>query len=75
MNILLESARRSETPPKSLGAIWKAPGLSVLPLSLDGCVAAAELLQIHDDPFDRFIIAGAKPNGWEVVTADGRFEE
>ncbi len=50
-------------------------GLTVLPLGLDVCIAAAKLPPIHDDPFDRFIIATAKLNDWLVVTADGRFEE
>ena len=50
-------------------------GLTVVPLGLDVCIAAAELPAIHDDPFDRFVIATAKLNDWVVVTADGRFEE
>ena len=50
-------------------------GLTVLPLGLDVCITAAKLPRIHDDPFDRFIIAAAKLNDWVVVTADGRFEE
>jgi len=39
------------------------------------CIGAAKLPPIHDDPFDRFIIAAAKLNDWAVVTGDGRFEE
>ena len=50
-------------------------GLTILPLGLDVCIAAAKLPPIHDDPFDRFIIAAAKLNDWVVVTADGRFEQ
>lgn len=50
-------------------------GLTVLPLGLDVCLAAAKLPPIHDDPFDRFIIAAARLNDWPVVTADARFEE
>ena len=50
-------------------------GLTVLPLDLEACIAAAQLPPIHDDPFDRFIIATAKVNNLTVVTADGRFEE
>lgn len=49
--------------------------LTVLPLGLDVCIAAAKLRPIHDDPFDRFIIATAKLNNLAVVTADERFEE
>ena len=50
-------------------------GLTVLPLDLEICIATAKLPPIHDDPFDRFIIATAKLNGLTVVTADERFEE
>jgi PIN domain nuclease of toxin-antitoxin system len=50
-------------------------GLSVLPLALNVCIAAAQLPSIHDDPCDRFIVATAKMSGLTVVTADERFEE
>ena len=50
-------------------------GLTVLPLDLEICIATAKLPPIHDDPFDRFIIATAKLNDLSVVTADERFEE
>ena len=50
-------------------------GLSILPLDLEICIANAKLPPIHDDPFDRFIIATAKLNDLSVVTADERFEE
>ena len=49
-------------------------GLSVLPLEINVCIAAAELPPIHDDPCDRFIIATAKLNDFSVVTKDERFE-
>ena len=48
-------------------------GLSVLPLDLAACIAAAELPWIHNDPCDRFIIATAKLNDLTVVTADEHF--
>ena len=50
-------------------------GLTVLPLELNVCIAAAELPRIHDDPCDRFIIATAKLNDLTVVTADEQFEK
>jgi PIN domain nuclease of toxin-antitoxin system len=49
--------------------------LALLPLGLDVCIAAAKLPHIHDDLFDRFIIATAKLNNLAVVTADERFGE
>ena len=48
-------------------------GLSVLPLELAVCIAAAALPRIHDDPCDRFIIATAKLNDLTAVTADEHF--
>ena len=36
-------------------------------------MAAGELPPIHDDPFDRFIIATAKLNDLAVVTTDEHF--
>ena len=50
-------------------------GLTILPLDLEVCIAAAKLPPSHDDPFDRFIIATAKLNDLTVVTADEQFEE
>ncbi len=50
-------------------------GLTMLPLEVDVCIAAAELPHIHDDPCDRFIIAAAKLNNFPVVTNDERFEK
>ena len=50
-------------------------GLTILPLDLEACIAAAKLPPIHDDPFDRFIIATAKSNDLTVVTADEQFGE
>lgn len=47
--------------------------LVMLPLTLDICIAGAELPPIHDDPCDRFIIAAAKRNDLTVVTTDDRF--
>lgn len=50
-------------------------GLAVVPLELDVCIATAQLPPIHDDPFDRFIIATAKLHDLTVVTVDERFDK
>ncbi|MSU61591.1 MAG: type II toxin-antitoxin system VapC family toxin [Pedosphaera sp.] len=50
-------------------------GLTILPLGLDVCIAAAKLPPIHDDPFDRFIIAAAKLHDLTVVIRDEQFEK
>lgn len=58
-----------------LGKIVAHHGLTVLPLEVDVCIAAAELPHIHNDPCDRFIIAAARLNNFAVVTNDERFEK
>ena len=50
-------------------------GLTVLPLDLNICIAAAQLPPIHNDPCDRFIIATARLNDLAVVTTDENFEK
>ncbi len=50
-------------------------GLTVLPLELDVCIAAAGLSPIHDDPCDRFIVAAATLQDLTVVTTDEQFEK
>ena len=57
------------------GRVAEHHGLTILPLGLDVCIAAAKLPPIHDDPFDRFIIAAAKLNDLTVVTTDEQFEK
>ena len=50
-------------------------GLTVLPLELNVCIAAAELPPLHNDPCDRFIIGAAKLHDLTVVTGDEQFEQ
>ena len=50
-------------------------GLTVLPLALDVCIAAAGLPPLHDDPCDRFMIAAAQRHDLTVVTTDEQFEK
>ena len=57
------------------GRVMEHHGLTILPLGLDVCIAAAKLPPIHDDPFDRFIIAAAKLHDLTVVTTDEQFEK
>jgi Uncharacterized protein conserved in bacteria len=63
-------------PPRSwVEKVAEHHGLTILPLDLNVCMAAAELPRIHDDPCDRFIIATAKLHDLTVVTADEQFEK
>jgi PIN domain nuclease of toxin-antitoxin system len=49
-------------------------GLTLLPLDLNICIAAAQLPPIHDDPCDRFILSTAIAHDLPVVTRDEQFE-
>jgi len=60
---------------KWFGQVVDHHGLTILPLALDVCIAAAKLPAVHDDPFDRFIIATAKLHDLTVVTTDEQFEK
>ncbi len=60
---------------KWFGQVLEHHGLTILSLELESCIAAAELPKIHDDPFDRFIIAAAKRHDLTVVTTDEQFEK
>jgi PIN domain nuclease of toxin-antitoxin system len=48
-------------------------GLTELPIDAALCVAATELPHHHRDPFDRFIIAGARRLRVPVITIDPKF--
>lgn len=45
-----------------------------LPIMIDDAVAAAELPELHKDPWDRLLIAQAKRGGLLMVTHDAMFE-
>ncbi len=47
--------------------------ITVLKLTADDMLQAAELPWLHKDPADSFIIATALKNGFKVVTSDGNF--
>jgi len=49
--------------------------LTVLPVTKSIAIYAAELPEIHRDPFDRIIISTAALNNMRVVTADKVFSE
>ncbi len=44
--------------------------LTILPIALDHALLAAELPQLHKDPFDRLLIAQARVEGAILVTGD-----
>ena len=77
--IAIKAAKRKlklpSAPQEWFDKVVEHHGLAVLPLDLHGCIAAAQLPPIHNDPCDRFIIATAKLHDLTVVTTDERFEK
>ena len=49
-----------------------ANGFELLSISAEHAVAAARLPRLHDDPFDRVLVAQAVAEGLIVVTRDER---
>jgi PIN domain nuclease of toxin-antitoxin system len=64
------------TPPAEwFHAIIKHHDLTVLDLSASICFLATELPPIHNDPFDRLIIATARSHQMTVISSDSIFNE
>lgn len=64
------------TPPAEwFKAIIQHHGLTVFDLSAPICFSASELPPIHNDPFDRLIIATARTHQMPVITADSIFNQ
>jgi PIN domain nuclease of toxin-antitoxin system len=53
----------------------KANGLAELPVTLTHALEVDQLPTIHKDPFDRLLIAQAKAEGAELVSADRVFSQ
>jgi len=62
------------SPQKWFETIIAHHDLRCTPLSMDLCIAAAQLPPLHNDPCDRFIIATAISKDWPIVTADKIFK-
>jgi PIN domain nuclease of toxin-antitoxin system len=45
-------------------------GIEEIPVDVLTSIVANELPPLHDDPFDRVIIATAQINGYEIITPD-----
>ncbi len=62
-------------PAEFLERARAAHGLRELPVTGEIAHAAADLPDVHNDPFDRIIIATAQVCGAPVVSMDGHFEK
>lgn len=56
--------------PRRLWRMLLANGYRELPVASEHAVAVAELPPLHKDPFDRILLAQARTEGIELLTAD-----
>ena len=59
-----------EPPTSFVTSILVASGISQLPVTVIDACAVAELPLHHKDPFDRVLVAQARTNGLQLMTAD-----
>ncbi len=59
-------------PAELLDVVTREMRMEPIPISFAACIAAAELPPIHNDPFDRLLIAQARALRVPILTADPR---
>lgn len=59
--------------PEGFAAECIDRGFDELPIAFTHSEAAGRLPRLHDDPFDRMLIAQATLDGFDIVTADDAF--
>ena len=57
-----------------LTAVLKAVGFDPLAIDVEHALAAGALPPVHQDPFDRMLVAQARAEGLTVVTRDDVFD-
>ncbi len=68
--IAIKQATGKLKGPKDLPERVRDSGLVELPITIEHSLAAARLPRLHNDPFDRMLIAQALINGLTLVTRD-----
>lgn len=63
------------TAPDDLLDQIHGQGFTAWPITLEDGAAAADLPRLHDDPFDRVLIAQAQRRGATVASVDRRFAD
>jgi len=61
--------------PDDLGVAMEANRFLPLPITIPHALAVASLPPIHNDPFDRLLIAQARHEGFKLVTRDKHVAE
>ena len=71
----LGTLKLPEPPRKFVPSRLSAHSIAGLPFEHADALLVADLPPIHDDPFDRALIAQAIERELAIITADDRFEE
>ncbi|MGK5113297.1 MULTISPECIES: type II toxin-antitoxin system VapC family toxin [unclassified Geodermatophilus] len=71
----IKAARGKLTIPDGLPEELERQGFDTLPITVEDGLVAGALPRLHDDPFDRMLIAQAVRHRLVLVTADRRFAD
>lgn len=71
----IKSSLGKLSAPDEVDQAILACGFTPLAITIEHAVRVGELPLHHRDPFDRMLIAQARTEGLELLTADGRLEE
>jgi PIN domain nuclease of toxin-antitoxin system len=74
IKIGLGKLRLKRSLAETIASQQLANALQILPIQLAHTLALNELPAHHKDPFDRLLIAQARHEGWELVSADPEFK-
>jgi PIN domain nuclease of toxin-antitoxin system len=65
----------ARTPSETLNLAFAKFGMRSLPITHAHCLTLGELPLVHNDPFDRMLVAQAKNEGMVLMTADALIEK
>jgi PIN domain nuclease of toxin-antitoxin system len=74
IKIGLDKLRLKRSLAETIASQQLANALQILSVQLTHTLALNELPAHHKDPFDRLLIAQARHEGWEIVSADPEFK-
>lgn len=73
--LMIKQARGSITLPGDLSDVLREDQLDVLSIDLPHVLALGDLPAIHQDPFDRVMVAQAVVEDLTLVTRNGRIQQ
>lgn len=70
--VAIKSALGKLHAPDDLEAALAEAGFTALPITVRHALGVRELPDVHQDPFDRILVAQARAEGFTLVTRDPR---